>query len=291
MEFTGNIDSNTRVTNKFDPLEAKCVRFTVTDWNEHISMRAGVITTCDSDRTESPTGVPSSSPTFAPSMLPTSEPTRNPSQKPTSNPTLDPTTFVADDMHLVRPTQAEIVSAGFVLDGIQYTYANDPNPTVKSECGNTAWYGWGGSVLQIPGNENKWKKSQLKFNLVGKGSGMVKVQGCFDNGSGDYDVEVYLGDTLLQAIPERNCNAPTTDRCATTVQFDFAVDSELRIVQHGWSVIQLWEFSVAYEQYDRTESPTRVPSSSPTFAPSMLPTSEPTLDPTTFVADDLHLVR
>merc|ERR1719242_2529806 len=133
-----------------------------------------------------------------------------------------------DDVHIVLPTRSDLESIGFTFDGLDLSSSNDPVSVVKRECGNTAFYAWG----------HRGTRS-MYLQLQGAGSVMMKIQGCFDNQSWAYDVDVYTGESLISSIPERNCNAPTTDTCATTVEFDFTEDTTLRIHQNGWSVIQI----------------------------------------------------
>merc|ERR1712073_183905 len=99
--------------------------------------------------------------------------------------------------------------------------------------------------------------------------------------------------SLVATLPERNCNGPTTDACATTVQFDFSQDTTLRLHQRGWTAIQIWEVEINYRPTTTTlpptntptkspsESPTKSPSKSPTESPSKSPSQSPSSAPTT----------
>jgi len=173
-----------------------------------------------------------------------------------------------DDVHIVLPTRSDLESIGFTFDGLDLSYSNDPVSVVKRECGNTAFYAWG----------HRGTRS-MYLQLQGAGSVMMKIQGCFDNQSGAYDVDVYTGESLISSIPERNCNAPTTDTCATTVEFDFTEDTTLRIHQNGWSVIQIWEVKITYKS-EAIADPTAFPTVNPTLSPSYNPTAFPTVNPT-----------
>merc|ERR1711874_317578 len=59
---------------------------------------------------------------------------------------------------------------------------------------------------------------------------------------------------------------PTTDACATTVQFDFSQDTTLRLHQRGWTAIQIWEVEINYRPTTTTTlPPTSTPSLRPVF--------------------------
>merc|ERR1712079_580106 len=82
--------------------------------------------------------------------------------------------------------------------------------------------------------------------------------------------------SLVATLPERNCNGPTTDACATTVQFDFSQDTTLRLHQRGWTAIQIWEVEINYRPTTTTLPPTSTPTKSPSESPSQSPSSAPT---------------
>merc|ERR1712079_363989 len=91
--------------------------------------------------------------------------------------------------------------------------------------------------------------------------------------------------SLVATLPERNCNGPTTDACATTVQFDFSQDTTLRLHQRGWTAIQIWEVEINYRPTTTTtlpptSTPTKSPSKSPTESPSKSPSQSPSSAPT-----------
>merc|ERR1712141_350796 len=182
-------------------------------------------------------------------------------------------TSVQPDLHLVKPTEAELISAGFTFDAGTYrTYATDHNPVVQQQCGNTAFYAWG-----LSGSFSMY------YQLRGAGTIKMKLQACFDNfGTNEdwyYYLDVYDGSSLVATLPERNCNGPTTDACATTVQFDFSQDTTLRLHQRGWTAIQIWEVEINYRP---TTTTTLSPTSTPTKSPSQSPTSTPTKSPSKF---------
>merc|ERR1711874_413438 len=179
-------------------------------------------------------------------------------------------TSVQPDLHLVKPTEAELISAGFTFDAGTYrTYATDHNPVVQQQCGNTAFYAWG-----LSGSFSMY------YQLRGAGTWEMKLQACFDNfGTNEdwyYYLDVYDGSSLVATLPERNCNGPTTDACATTVQFDFSQDTTLRLHQRGWTAIQIWEVEINYRP---TTTTTLQPTSTPTKSPSEIPTKSPSKSP------------
>merc|ERR1712223_1870361 len=126
------------------------------------------------------------------------------------------------------------------------------------------------------------------MGLRGAGTIKMKLQACFDNfGTNEdwyYYLDVYDGSSLVATLPERNCNGPTTDACATTVQFDFSQDTTLRLHQRGWTAIQIWEVEITYRPTTTTtlpptSTPTKSPSESPTKSPSKSPTKSPSRNP------------
>merc|ERR1712223_1160673 len=142
------------------------------------------------------------------------------------------------------------------------------------------------------------------MGLRGAGTIKMKLQACFDNfGTNEdwyYYLDVYDGSSLVATLPERNCNGPTTDACATTVRFDFSQDTTLRLRQRGWTAIQIWEVEINYRPTTTTtttttlpptstptkspsESPTKSPSKSPTESPSKSPSHSPSSAPTTSI--------
>merc|ERR1712117_828096 len=142
----------------------------------------------------------------------------------------------------------------------------------------------------------------MYYQLRGAGTIKMKLQACFDNfGTNEdwyYYLDVYDGSSLVATLPERNCNGPTTDACATTVQFDFSQDTTLRLHQRGWTAIQIWEVEINYRPTTTTtttlpptstptkspsESPTKYPSKSPTESPSKSPSQSPSSAPTTSI--------
>lgn len=183
-------------------------------------------------------------------------------------------TSVQPDLHLVKPTEAELISAGFTFDAGTYrTYATDHNSVVKQQCGNTAFYAWG-----LSGSFSMY------YQLRGAGTIKMKLQACFDNfGTNEdwyYYLDVYDGSSLVATLPERNCNGPTTDACATTVQFDFSRDTTLRLHQRGWTAIQIWEVEINYRPTTTTLPPTSTPTKSPSESPTSTPTKSPSKSPT-----------
>merc|ERR1712056_2483 len=166
-----------------------------------------------------------------------------------------------------------LISAGFTFDAGTYrTYATDHNPVVQQQCGNTAFYAWG-----LSGSFSMY------YQLRGAGTIKMKLQACFDNfGTNEdwyYYLDVYDGSSLVATLPERNCNGPTTDACATTVQFDFSQDTTLRLHQRGWTAIQIWEVEINYRPTTTTSIPTKSPSKSPSRNPSKSPTKSPSRSP------------
>ena len=111
----------------------------------------------------------------------------------------------------------------------------------------------------------------------------MKLQACFDNfGTNEdwyYYLDVYNGTSLVATLPERNCNGPTTDACATAVQFEFSGNTTLRLHQRGWTAIQIWEVEITYATSMPTQQPIALSTPDPTMDPTMEPTMAPTANP------------